>query len=100
MADVFVNCTREESFSLANVEPQACGTPTVTYCNTGAAETVDNTNSFSVETGDANALLEQIKEIKANGKQRYSTGCIDFVSKRFDKDTNYRKYLDLYGSLI
>lgn len=99
MADVFVNCTREESFSLANVEPQACGTPTITYCNTGAGETVDNSNSFSVETGKAFALLDKICEIKKNGKETYSEGCRKFVSEKFDKDINYMKILDLYYCL-
>ena len=99
MADVFVNCTREESFSLANVEPQSCGTPTITYRNTGAKETVDNVNSFSVETGNATALLDRINEIKKNGKNKYSHGCREFVLKKFDKDTNYKKLLDLYYSL-
>lgn len=100
MADVFVNCTREESFSLANVEPQACGTPTITYCNTGAQETVDNLSSFSVDTGNANAMLKKIKEIKQAGKEAYSKKCVEFVSEKFDKNKNYQKYLDLYNSLV
>lgn len=98
-ADVFVNCTREESFSLANVEPQACGTPTITYRNTGAQETVDGINSFSVETGNATELLEKINEIKKNGKDKYSAGCRRFVQDKFDKNCNYKKFFDLYSVL-
>ena len=36
-ADVLLNCTREESLSLLNIEVQACGTPVVTYSNTGVS---------------------------------------------------------------
>lgn len=99
MADVFVNCTREESLSLVNVEAQCCGTPTVTYRNTGAQETVDNVNSFSVETENYQALFEKAMEIKANGKAKYSQGCRKFVVGKFDREENYKKYIELYKTV-
>ena len=98
MADVFANCTREESLSLINVEAQACGTPVVTYANTGAKETVDGCNSFSVQSGNAEALLQKILEIKKKGKQSY-IGCRQFVVEKFNRDTNYEKYIQLYKSI-
>lgn len=99
MADVFANCTREESFSLVNVEAQACGTPTVTYKNTGAQETVDSKSSFAVDSGDANALLEAIKEVKQIGKIALSQKCREQVKCRFDKNENYLKYVEIYKKL-
>ena len=96
LADVFINCTREESFSLINVEPQACGTPVVTYSNTGAQETVDNKCSFGVKTGDYIAMLEKISQIRKNGKSHYSDDCIQWVKNKFDMQQNYLKYLALY----
>ncbi len=99
MADVFVNCTREESLSLVNVESQSCGTPTVTYRNTGAKETVDNVSSFSVETEDYASLFEKAMEIKKNGKEAYSEGCREFVKGKFDRDENYKKYTELYKTI-
>lgn len=99
MADVFVNCTREESLSLVNIEAQACGTPIVTYRNTGAQETVDNESSFSVETGNIQALLEKILYIKKTGKQTHTEKCRLFVLDRFDRDKNYEKYISLYKSI-
>lgn len=96
MADVFVNCTHEESFSLINVEPQACGTPVVTYSNTGAQETVDNKCSYGVETGDYNALWNKIQLIRRNTKKQYSKDCIRWVKDNFEMPKNYQKYLDLY----
>lgn len=94
--DVFANCTREESLSLINVESQACGTPVVTYRNTGAQETVDNKCSFSVESGNEKDFLEAILKIKEIGKEKLSEDCIKWVKHRFDRDENYRKYIDLY----
>lgn len=97
MADVFANCTREESFSLVNVEAQACGTPTVTYKNTGVQETVEPL--FAVEVGNAEEMLEAIKTVKAQGKVAYSAACREWVCSRFDKNENYLKYIELYKSL-
>lgn len=99
MADVFANCTREESLSLVNIEAQACGTPVVTYGNTGAQETVDNESSFSVESGNCEQLLGKILHIKKTGKFAYSEKCRRFVLEKFDKDKNYEKYICLYKSI-
>ncbi len=99
MADVFANCTREESFSLVNVEAQACGTPAVTYKNTGAQETVELSLSLAVESGNAEALLEAIMTVKHNRKSTYSQKCREWVCSRFDKNANYLKYVELYKSL-
>lgn len=97
--DVFANCTREESLSLINVEVQGCGTPVVTYRNTGAQETVDNKCSFSVESGNEKDFLEAILKVKAKGKESFSKDCVNWVKDRFDRDDNYRKYIDLYRGI-
>ena len=94
--DVFANCTREESLSLVNVEAQSCGTPVVTYGNTGVQETVNNKCSFSVESGNEKNFLEAILKIKEIGKENFSEDCIKWVKHRFARDENYRKYIDLY----
>ena len=99
MGDVFANCTRQESLSLINVEVQSCGTPIVTYRNTGAKETVDNESSFSVEDGNAEEMLSRILEIKQNGKSKYSEQCRKFVREKFNRQENYEKYISLYRSI-
>lgn len=98
-ADVFINCTHEESFSLINVEPQACGTPVVTYANTGAKETVDNKCSFAVPTDDYRSMWRKIMQIRQNGKKYYSEDCIQWVRENFDMQDNYKKYIDLYTNI-
>lgn len=96
LADVFINCTREESFSLINVEPQACGTPVITYGNTGAQETVDNKCSYSVPTGDYQAMWDKVSQIRQYGKAHYSGACIQWVHENYEMQENYKKYLNLY----
>ena len=97
--DVFANCTREESLSLINVEVQSCGTPVVTYANTGVKETVDNKCGFSVENGNEKEFLEAILRVKTKGKESFSKDCVTWVKENFDRDENYRKYIELYRGI-
>ncbi|MBR5246900.1 MAG: glycosyltransferase [Clostridia bacterium] len=99
MADVFANCTREESLSLINVEAQSCGTPVVTYRNTGAQETVDNKCGFSVESGNAEDFFNKILSVKEIGKNILSKDCYKWVKLNFDRNVNYERYIDLYKSI-
>lgn len=95
-ADVMVNCTREESLSLLNVEVQACGTPVVTYSNTGVKETVDGRCGFAVENGNEVALWDAVLGVLAKGRAHFSEACVAWARAEFDKDANYQKYLQLY----
>ena len=95
-ADVFVNCTREDTLPFANIEPQACGTPVITYNNTGAAETVDNICGFSVENGNSGMIIEKIIHIKDVGKNHFTEKCTEWIKKEFCKEDNYKKYIDLF----
>lgn len=97
--DVFVNCTREDSLSLINVEVQSCGTPVVTYRNTGAQETVDNKCGFSVENGNEKEFLDTIMKIKKQGKSEFTEACQKWAKDRFDRDDNYIKYINLYKEI-
>lgn len=98
-ADVFVNCTREESLSLINVEAQSCGTPVITYQNTGAKETVDNICGFSVQNGNAKELVEKILFLKQKGKAFFTSACRQWVKKEFNKESNYSKYIKLFEEI-
>lgn len=96
--DVFANCTREESLSLINVEAQSCGTPVVTYRNTGAQETVDGKCGFSVESGNASEFLNAILKVREIGKASLSNDCHLWAEKRFNLQKNYDEYISLYKS--
>lgn len=98
MADVMVNCTREETLSLINIEAQACGTPVITYDGTGVQETVDGVLSRKVSTGDYKALFTTVFEVL--GKDISSTQCRNWVEQKFNLQANYTKYIELYRSIL
>ena len=100
VADVMVNCTREESLSLLNVEVQACGTPIITYSNTGVKETVDGKCGFAVENGNSEAMWSMAADVLLKGKECFEGDCISWTKQTFDRNQNYIKYIELYKNLI
>lgn len=98
MADVFVNCTREESLSCINLEAQACGTPVITFSNTGVSETVDGINSIRVANGNGEALsiaLEERRKRSLISKDKL----LKWVDEKFEEKVTYRKYIHLYQQI-
>ena len=92
MADVFVNCTREESLSLINIEAQACGTPVVTFNATATPETVDGIYSKSVECNDIRLMYNAIVEIRKSPKAIHA----EFIKTNYNLLDNYKLYITLY----
>lgn len=99
MADVFANVSREDSLSLINIEAQACGTPVVTFNQTGPKETVDAVNSFNVPVGNATLLYKTVHDVRMRKDKETATLCRKFVQMQFDMYKNYQLYVDLYKSL-
>lgn len=99
MADVFANTTREDSLSLINIEAQSCGTPAVTFNATGPKETVDDIYSFNAQVGDAVDLYAKIKLVQQKMAETIVKSNIEFVSKNFEINDNYNKYIKLYKTL-
>lgn len=100
LADVMVNCSREDTLSSLNLECQACGTPVVTYDATGSKETVDGRCGFAVPTGDVKALWERVVGVRQKGKESLSYQCSEWVACHFEKSDNYSKYIKLYHNMI
>lgn len=96
MADVMVNCSREDTLSSLNLEAQACGTPIVTYDATGSRETVDGQCGFAVETGNHEALWNAVLTVRYIGKNRLGEACRQWIAREFEKKSNYVKYIELY----
>lgn len=99
MADVFANVTHEDSLSLINVEAQACGTPVVTFDQTGPKETVDDVNSYSVPVGDVQKFYETIQKVKQHTTVDTADLCRSFVLKQYDMCKKYQLYIDLYRKI-
>lgn len=107
MADIFVNCTHEDTFSMINVEAQACGTPVVCYSNTGAKETVNTNIGRLVATDDVDGMINTIKEMcswlsSLGGEKRKElrVSLSSWASSEFNQSTNYAEYIELYRELF
>lgn len=99
MADVFANCSYEESFSLISVECQACGTPAVVFNNTGMSETVDGETGFRVETGDYLGLLDACRKLSSLENKEQQEKRLRFIRKNFDKNNNYLRLIEIYRTI-
>lgn len=97
--DVMVNCSKEDTLSLLNLEVQSCGTPVVTYSNTGIKETINDQCGFVVENDNPEAAWNAMMSIKKRGKHVFVDSCHMWVDTNFEKNKNYQKYINLYKSL-
>lgn len=97
MADVFANNSREDSLSLINVESQACGTPVVTFDQTGPKETVDGIHSLHATAGNASELYSKLKQVRMDTNMETPEACVRFVREMFEVRNNYEKFISLYS---
>ena len=100
MANVFVNCTHEDTFSLINVEAQACGTPVICYANTGAKETVNTQFGRLVKTDDVNGMVDSIESLKSVDSAKSCKEDLSiWAASRYNKTFNYKQYIQLYREI-
>lgn len=95
-SDVFVNLTHADTLPTVNMESICCGTPVITYNCCGSPELVDCDSGFVVEEDDFESLLSGIKQIK-EAPLRFD---VKEKQKKFDKNTCYDRYLDVYNSVL
>lgn len=94
-SDVFVNCTREETFPTVNMEAIACGTPIVTFKTGGSPEIIDNTCGSVVIKNDIEAMQKEIIRI-CEEKPYSSEACRKRAVDNFEQKTNFEKYIEMY----
>ena len=99
-ADVFVNLTYEDNFPTTNLEAMACGTPVITYNTGGSPEAVDADTGIVVPKGDLVSAKDAIVSVCGKGKSFYSQKCRFRAERHFNKDDCFRKYIDLYNSML
>ena len=101
MADVFVNCTHQDTFSLVTAEAQTCGIPVISYANTGVKDIVNTQYDTLVETDDVEGMIEAIKKMKKLApSQSNRSRLAEWAKSQFDKNINYKDYIDLYNSMV
>lgn len=69
-ARIFINPSREESFSLVTIEAMACGTPVIALGTSAVKELVCNENGVVVENHSTDAYLMAIREIESRELSR------------------------------
>lgn len=98
-ADIFVHCSRYESFGIALVEAMAAGLPVVAFSVGGIPEVVpDKKAGFLLPYGDIQSFADRIIQLLADS-QKYTeiSKCARNHSKRFSWNSLRNEWLDLYG---
>lgn len=95
LADVLINLTYEDNFPTVNLESLACGTPIITYNTGGSPEAIDDKCGIVVEKGDLDGVVDAITTVLSNPFSE--ADCIS-RSKKFDKNVNFQKYVNLIHS--
>lgn len=98
-ADVVASLSKAETFGLTLIEGQACGTPSVGYAATALNEVITDISGLKVQPGNIRAVADAIKVI-SDGTSFSSSAIRQNVIDNFNKDNQYRKYMDLYESMI
>lgn len=92
-ADVFVNPTLEDTYSMTNLEAFACGTPVVTFDSDGAAETIVSGAGTAVPRMDYSRFMDVVIQ-EANRKSHFVIPPIkDKRSLSEDYERLYRRVL-------
>ena len=99
-ADVFINPTLEDNFPTTNIEALACGTPVVTFKTGGSWECVDETTGRIAKKGDIDDLLAKIRDVLSKGKMHFKEVCVRKAQNMYNKDIQYRKYIELYCKIL
>ena len=98
-ADVFVTLSLEETFGKVSAEALACGTPVVCYDSTANGELVGEGCGAVVPPKDLDSAEQAVREILANGKKKYSSGCRVFAENNFEKIERIKDYLYIYKNI-
>ncbi|MDO4306350.1 MAG: glycosyltransferase [Eubacteriales bacterium] len=96
-ADIYFNASIEETFGLPTVEAMACGTPVIVYDSTALPEVVSEESGIVVSTGDVKQVWNEIKLLASEPIEK---DLIRRSALKYDKNIQYRKYLELYERII
>ncbi len=62
-------------------------------------EIVGDSCGYVVPKNDFEGILNAVKKVRENGKNSYSSACVNFAHDRFDKKMLIDRYIDVYKQL-
>lgn len=96
MADVFVLCSKRETFSMTTAEALCCGTPVVGFL-AGAPETIalKQYSSF-VPYGDVTSLKREVENVLKEERGRDAEQIAKEAKRRYSEEVMFQNYFALY----
>ena len=96
-ANIFINPSLEESFSLVTVEALSCGCPCIVLDTSAVAELVNDDNGVVLHSHKPEDYLDAIKSIENRG---YSRESVRATALKYDNKYMLDGYMRLYGEVL
>ena len=96
-ANIFINPSLEESFSLVTVEALSCGCPCIVLDTSAVAELVNDDNGVVLHSHKPEDYLDAIKSIENRGYTRES---VRATALKYDNKYMLEGYMRLYGEVL
>lgn len=96
-ANIFINPSLEESFSLVTVEALSCGCPCIVLDTSAVAELVNDDNGVVLHSHKPEDYLDAIKSIENRG---YSRDSVRATALKYDNKYMLDGYMRLYGEVL
>lgn len=97
-SDVLINTSYADTFPTVNLEALACGIPVITYRTGGSPEAIDSKTGVVVAQGNVDEMCMAIRKLRNEPLQ--SKDCRLRAELYFNKDKCFKKYIDLYQSIL
>ena len=98
-ADLLVNPTMEETFSLVNTEAQACGCPVATFQSGGSTEMISEKTGIIVKDRSSEGLLNAIRGVDDHTLCFERKDCVEHASY-FSLQKMFDGYMQLYQNAL
>lgn len=92
-ADVYINPSMEETFSLTVLEAISCGTPVIGLDTSAVKELINKDNGILLSKNNVDDYIEAIYYIADN---RRDPAKMKKFSDKYNMDTQISKYIDIY----
>lgn len=89
ISDIFLNPSKEETFSLVTVEAMCCGIPVIVYDNSAVKEVVGENGKFIKQDTNIKDILDVVINDKSFNKNRV-------ILRNYDVQKMKKKYIELY----